>query len=171
MNLENLDLKDVRKYMLDEVNLDMENDDLYYSSYLKEDCKDVYSDLLKNEIEFGNPESFSKSIKDKMILRKIEMTKRGPRNVRKNAHETLGEGEFNRFYIRGLCKKAIKQGLKIEVYRAKQVNKPREKSKNLIEEILDPKFVLEDFRTNFGRNTSSEISKPNSGISLRLIKQ
>jgi len=41
--------------------------------------------------------------------------------MRRNAHEMLAEGEFNRFYIRALCARAIEDGLpEVTVYRAKR---------------------------------------------------
>ena len=59
-----------------------------------------------------------------------------------NAHNTLAEGEFNRFYLRGLCLEAIQQGKMIEVYRAKAVNQPRAVSQALIGTQLDPNQLL-----------------------------
>jgi hypothetical protein len=38
------------------------------------------------------------------------------------AADTLAEGEFNRFYLRGLCRRASAANMaEIEVYRAKEV--------------------------------------------------
>jgi hypothetical protein len=170
MELENLDLKDIRKYMMDEVNLDVKNDDIYYGNRLKPVCKEDYLNLLKNEIEVGNPNSFSTLIKNNGLLKDVEVRKSGSRAMPSDAHETLGEGEYNRFYIRGLCKKAIEKAINIEIYRAKQVTSPRPKSQMLIGTVMDPKIVLDDFRKNFGRKTCSEIAKPNSGLSFRLVK-
>jgi len=37
------------------------------------------------------------------------------------ASETLSEGEFNRFYVRALCRRAIAEGIPfLEVYRARK---------------------------------------------------
>ncbi|MFN0083797.1 MAG: hypothetical protein ACKVX9_00275 [Blastocatellia bacterium] len=43
----------------------------------------------------------------------------------------LSEWEFNRFYMQALCRRAIDEGKKFEVYRAKPPEVPREASKKL----------------------------------------
>ena len=89
--------------------------------------------------------------------------------VPKDANKTLAEGEFNRYYIRGVCKKAISEGLEIEVYRAKQVEKPRPESQALIGKTLDPKTLLDDLRERIGVDTALGVpAGPNSGLSVRL---
>jgi hypothetical protein len=45
----------------------------------------------------------------------------------------LAEGEFNRFYIRALCVRAIEDGLpEVIVYRAKEVQSARPESARMI---------------------------------------
>ena len=42
------------------------------------------------------------------------------------AAKTLAEGEFNRFYIRAVCRHVLESGgAEVEIYRAKRVEQPR----------------------------------------------
>jgi len=55
------------------------------------------------------------------------------------AATTLAEGEFNRFYLRGLCRRALAEGGRmIEVYRARPVREPRPQSVALVGHQLAP---------------------------------
>jgi hypothetical protein len=49
INLENLDVK-TRAYMRGEINLDFEQDKIYYSAYLKDGLKDQWDDFLLNAV-------------------------------------------------------------------------------------------------------------------------
>ena len=75
----------------------------------------------------------------------------------------------NRYYIRGLCRKAIADGGEIEAYRAKNVNDPRPESQALIGTEMNANQLLEDLRTHNGVDTALGLpSGPNSGISARI---
>jgi hypothetical protein len=86
------------------------------------------------------------------------------------AAETLGEGEFNRFYIRALCVHAINDGIKtLIVYRAKVVANARVESEMKIDTGVDPVRLLGDLRNNPGVDTALGLpAGPNSGLSVRL---
>ncbi len=88
------------------------------------------------------------------------------------APETLAEGEFNRFYARGLCRRAMAQGIEsLLVYRAKEVVNPRPESVALIGKSLPVKQLLEDLRANIGTDTALGLPPgPNSGLSVKLPK-
>ena len=89
--------------------------------------------------------------------------------VSNRAHETLADDEFNRFYIRGVCRKAIEESIEVEAYRAKNVSKPRADSTSKIGTTYNPNKLLEDLRGNIGISTSLGLpSGPNSGLSIRL---
>lgn len=122
MFLENLDSENVRKFMLEEINFDIERKKLYISKRMRKTHENIYTNLLIKEADNGTPESLSKTILDNNCLLEKEKTVRGFRKVPYNAHETLGEGEFNRFYMRGLSKKAIDENLELKIYRAKKVS-------------------------------------------------
>lgn len=83
---------------------------------------------------------------------------------------TFAEGEFNRFYLRGLCLRAIDEGKSIEVYRAKAVVAPRPESTALIGARLNPHTLLADLRIHLAVDTALGLpAGPNSGLSGRLV--
>jgi hypothetical protein len=87
-----------------------------------------------------------------------------------NAAETMAEGEFNRFYIRALCQRAIDSGIpSLIVYRAKQVQNPRPQSITLEGTSIGARLVLDDLRAHPGVDTALGLPPgPNSGLSVRL---
>ena len=83
----------------------------------------------------------------------------------------LAEGEFNRFYIRGLCLRAIELGIgEVAVYRAKYVESPRPESDYLIGQRLPAASLLEDLRIHSGEEEPylKVPGGPNSGLSVHL---
>src|SRR5690606_25127289 len=82
----------------------------------------------------------------------------------------LAEGEFNRFYMRGLCRLAIEAHLgSLVVYRAKPVMVPRYDSEQKIGTEVSPSQLLIDLRTHIGVDTALGLPNgPNSGLSVRL---
>ncbi|MBI5680280.1 MAG: hypothetical protein HZC47_05255 [Methanobacterium sp.] len=174
-NLENLD-EEIRGLMLEELDLDMKNKRLYLSERLNNYGKSEYPEILKNGMLKGNCETLAAAL----ILENYWNEKEPRRSkkyglkyvkVPKNAHETLAEGEFNRFYIRALCRKAIINKNEIEIYRAKQVRNPRKESQIIIGKSLDPKKLLEDLRVKIGVDTVLGMPPgPNSGLSIRIKK-
>jgi hypothetical protein len=82
--------------------------------------------------------------------------------------ETIAEGQFNRFYILGLCKRARNEGIShLTVYRAKESLKPRQESEALLGtniSVSDVEMQLQVTQASF----KSELVQPNSGISMKL---
>ena len=86
------------------------------------------------------------------------------------APETLAEGEFNRFYARGLCSRAIEENIShVEVYRGKLVENPRPESEEKIGTKLSAKELLNDLRTSQGVEPCLGVPPgPNSGLTIRF---
>lgn len=172
LNLVNLEMEDVRKLMLEELELDVAEKCLYKGKSLKESHEEAYINLFRDSIRNGNSDSFASSIAiNNCLMSHVPdpKTKSGLRKVSKIAHITLAEGEFNRFYIRALCRIAIDQGLELEIYRAKDVRAPRQESVAKIGEIVDPETLLINLRTNSIVSESSGVPNPNSGLSIKII--
>ena len=88
-----------------------------------------------------------------------------------NAAEVLAESEFNRYYIRGLARRAIEDDIpELVVYRAKSARNPRPESEARVEMALSPKELLDDLRAHPGDELPALgiPSGPNSGLSVRL---
>jgi hypothetical protein len=88
-----------------------------------------------------------------------------------NAAETLAEGEYNKFYIRAVCMRAIADPtIQLVAYRAKAVQNPRPESEAKIGAAIDPRAALEALRTNVPWETTIGLALPNSGLSVRIAR-
>ena len=177
MNFVNLDDK-TRKFMLEEFETDITGDKLYSGKYLTEDGKRKYVTFMREAIKSGDDMSLAKNLSTSgMMVAKYQ--KRKPKggftlaDVPVTAPETLAEGEFNRFYCRGVCRRAIAEGLEeVEVYRAKPVYDPRPQSQALVGSKLRADRLLHDLQTNIGVDLALGVpAGPNSGISIRLLQK
>ena len=86
------------------------------------------------------------------------------------AADTLAEGEFNRLYMRGLCRRALDDGITaLTVYRAKGVRQPRAESLAIIGQPVDAVALLAELRAAFGSEPAGDmLFGPNSGLSVKL---
>lgn len=175
MTLNLADLDRAREAMLAEVDHDIAAGVLYRSKRLTDAGWAAYPELLKDASARGDDATLaasllqsgywfdqeqSQSSKGKVYMKKVPV----------NAHETLAESEFNRFYLRGLCCVALETGCSgIVAYRAKVVANPRPESEALTGKTFDPTTLLEDLRAHIGVDTALGLPQgPNSGLSGRL---
>jgi hypothetical protein len=174
MNFKNLDT-DVRNFMLSEIKDDINSNKLYFSKYFNTTGINLYPNLLQTAAKSGNSETLANSILEKNCVKEKAQrkTKSGGKSmvkVPKTAHETLAQGEFNRFYMRAVCRKAIEENKEIEIYRGRHSNKPRSASIMLIGKKIDPKKMLADLRTSIGVDTALGLPPgPNSGLTIKLV--
>ena len=173
MNLRNLDAE-TRHHMVAEVCRDKSAGPPYMSPRLSRRGQQDYVGLLLDAATIGTPESLCRDLKDAGRLNATEPTTRNgmpsTKKVPYNAAETLAEGEFNRYYIRAVCLRAIKNGSsKVRVYRAKQVMNPRSESEERLGTEVDARTLLDDLRNNPGVDTALGLpAGPNSGLSVQL---
>jgi hypothetical protein len=86
--------------------------------------------------------------------------------------QMLAEGEFNRYYLRGLCLRATNEGQStLTIYRGKSVTTPRPKSEAKIGTAINVDQLLPMLRSN--DFVSIELAfavpgGPNSGLTARL---
>jgi len=175
MSFANLDDK-TRKFMLDELEQDITANKLYLSSRLNDTGRRNYEKLLRSAIQNGDDVFLANSLAGLLKVYKQRARLSGGYKIAKVpiiAPETLAEGEFNRFYCRGVCRRAIDEGLEeVEVYRAKPVRNPRPQSQALIGGKKKAKELLDDLRTNIGVDTTLGVpAGPNSGLSIRLLQK
>jgi len=174
LNYKNLD-EPTRKLMLDELQIDEGKGILYLSNRLSEPGLQQYPRLLKTAIEDGNDGTLEASLSKIGIFNATFPRKKpsgGYSEVKmpSNAAQTLAEGEFNRFYIRGICRVAIEANTnEVLVYRAKEVKQPRPGSEEMIGQSRDAEKLLEDLRSSIGVDTALGLPQgPNSGLSVHL---
>ena len=87
------------------------------------------------------------------------------------ASRMLAEGDFNRYYMRGVALRAVEEGRQVvEVYRARLSMEPRAESAQLEGHRLPAEEVLEYLRGEQVADPAvSALGRPNSGLSVRLV--
>jgi len=174
INYENLDDL-TRKLMLQEVDLDISRGKLYKSKNLNAEGEENYETALKEAIKQYDDTWLADELRHKEYIRAFKQRRKpkgGFTTVRVpiNAPETLAEGEFNRFYIRGLCLRVIDAGInEVEIYRGKQVSQPRPESTAMVGKKIPAEALLRDLRESTGVETSLGLPPgPNSGLTARI---
>lgn len=175
MNLVNLD-DETRKYMLEELDADQGAGSIYESPRLSDRGRAEWPTLLRQAIESGDDTTLASSLSLRTHFNPTDTprtTSTGKVSVptmATNAPTSLAEGEFNRYYIRGACRRAVAEGRKVEVYRARQSKQPSPESQALIGKVLEPQEVLDDLRANVGKDTLMGVPRGvNSGISVKIV--
>lgn len=164
-----------RQYMHGEVNFDFENAKIYYSKFLKNGLQDKWDEILLSAVNEYDEAWLEKQIEVNQILVNSYERKKpsGGFTIAKvpyTAPQTLAEGEFNRFYCRGLCARAIEEDKMVQVYRGKQVSNARSASEAMIGKVVDPRALLEDLRVNIGVDSAFRLpAGPNSGLTIKLV--
>ena len=91
------------------------------------------------------------------------------RRIPRSAARILAEGEFNRYYCRGVCRRALTEGLRqVEVVRARASFTPRESSLEVEGLMLDASWLLDDLRRPPGEAVGAVPGGPGSGITVRI---
>jgi len=170
----NLDER-TRQFMLEEMEYDIANNQLHISPFLSGQGQHDYPNLLREAIQNGSDETLEKSLR---AHRRINRTlpRRKPEGgymiaaAPANAARILAEGEFNRFYIRALARRAIEEGIpELIIFRARPSSNPRPESEALVETTLSPEDLLADLRAHPDQPPTLGVpSGPNSGLSVRL---
>lgn len=169
------DLDDMtRQQILAEVDDAIASGSLYYSERMTEAGKAAYPALLREAIQRGTEQTLAQTLARSGYWKAYETRVRQGRphqaRVPHNAHETFAEGEFNRFFVRGLCRRALAEGInELEMYRANAVMNPRPQSQAMIGKRVDPEALLDDLRTHQGLEPALGLPPgPNSGLSVRI---
>ncbi len=174
LKLENLDAQ-TRNHMTAEIKADIATTKLYLSNRLSSRGRVDYAQLLQHAAEGHDDSWLANELRGNGRLNEME-ERRKPKGgttmarVPVTATETLAEGEFNRFYIRGLCVHALAAGIPdLIIYRAKEVDNPRPESVAKIGQRIPAQALLNDLRANPGVDTALGLPPgPNSGLSARL---
>ena len=173
LNYKSLD-QVTRNKMIKEFKADVSNNSVYLSKRFTDDGGKYYVDAMISHLENGNDDSLATALKNSNCFKSHEERKtvKGMSLVKvpETASQTFSEGEFNRFYIRGLCLRALEEGVSLCVYRARYSENPRAESEAIIGKFFDPTQLLVDLRNNIGIDTALGLpSGPNSGLSIEII--
>ncbi len=172
LNLQNLD-EETRGQMLAEIDLDVAESRLYVSDRLLASAATAYPTTLKEAAEFHDDEWLAERLRQ-LGFRATETYMRDgearERKVPSNAADVLAEGEFNRFYARGLCLRVLASGgHELVIYRAKTAVKPRPESEAKLGSRIIAEELLHDLRVHIAIDTALGVpAGPNSGLSVML---
>lgn len=163
-----------RRFSLDEFDRDVERGTLTISSRIRPADASEYEALLRQALAYYDDQWLEDRVEGMVVHFELRHTPSGSTTTAKlpsYAPRVLAEGDFNRYYMRGVCARAIDEGRGVvEVYRARVSAEPRPESKELEGQRLDAAQLLEELRTRYVDSTDEPtIGKPNSGLSVRLV--
>ncbi len=172
------DLDDqTRKFMLHEFDSDAAKGILYLSPRLNSEGRRDYPSLLRTAIINHDDLWLARQLRDNRLIKTYEVRRKPGggcirARVPHSAADTLAEGEFNRFFIRGLCARAVEQGTNVvQIYRGKAVRQARPQSEILIGSTKKAKNLLNDLRMKIGEEPCLGLpGGPNSGLTVRLLR-
>lgn len=172
LNFRHLD-PDTRNEMLAEIDAAQLNGNLYFSKRFSESGTAAWPALLREAARAHNDHWLAYQLEADGHIKGLEgsRTRSGGYTVKHVPHtaaETMAEGQFNRYYIMGVCRRAVNNGGgTVTVYRAKQVNDPRPESEAMIGRQLNAQELLEQIRP-VQSSLGHELLRPNSGLSVHL---
>ncbi len=166
----------VRAFMVQELERDQANGTLYISPRLTDAGAKAWPETLREAFEQHDDAWVASALRKRGLMRTTE-ERRKPKGgfttaqVPYTAPDTLGEGEFNRFYARGLCANVVESGgTEVEVYRGKEVQNARPESQALIGRRLPAQTLLDDLRRSPGVEPALGLPPgPNSGLTVRRV--
>jgi len=171
-NFINLD-GEIRQIMVEEIKKAEATKNIYYSKRFNPKGNERWPSLLIEAAEKHDEHWLAYKIEEENLMIGFEMaripsggytTKHGP----DTASETLADGQFNRFYMISICKKALNNGMKsVNIYRAKESKQPRPESEALIGKPAAADVLIEQL-SDVNTSLRNDLLKPNSGLSVKL---
>ncbi len=170
LQYENLD-PTTRRHAIAELDSDFASGAFHASERLRPEAVGEYKRLLSEALRYYDDLWLEDQADDLVIEEETRRTRSGGLTTVKlpqMATRMLAEGDFNRYYMRGVCLRAIDEGRQVvEVYRARLSLEARPESAEIegkrypAQEILDELRGVEPVFPRLGR--------PNSGLSVRLV--
>ena len=172
MALQFLDLDArTRRAMLDELEDDLARRRLYLSPYLTELGRQAYEGALRAALRRGNEESLAVQLRRPGRMGTSEGWKPGGlvRKFSSTVPDALAEAEFHRFYVRGLCRRTLAEGIRtLVIYRAEPGPQSRAGAGGMVGVHIDAASLLEDLRATTGAMPPRVLrGYPSPGLSVR----
>ena len=162
-----------RKFMIEEIEQASVTKNIYFSSRFNERGISEWVSLLTEAARFHNEHWLAYQLEVQGMMKGTEGSRTPSggyttKHVPDTATATMAEGQFNRFYILGLCRCVqIEGGTHLVVYRAKDRVEHRLESDSMIGSELAVDRLLAALRSR-KKSLSHSLLKPNSGLSVRL---
>jgi len=168
----NLD-EQTRRFMVEEIEAATRTDNLYFSKRFNSAGTASWPALLLEAARDHNEHWLAYQLETRGLMKGMEGSRTPSggytvKHVPDTAAETIAEGQFNRYYILGLCRRALAEGkAQVFVYRAKEVRDPRSESERLVGSSYNPSELIEQIRPRQS-SLGHELLNPNSGLSIHL---
>ena len=173
LQYENLD-PTTRRYALADLDQDLGSGAFHLSARVRPTAAAEYQRLLRDAIRYYDDLWLEEHAADLLVESETRHTSSGAQvtaKVPQMAARMVAEGDFNRYYMRGVCARAIDEGRQVvEVYRARLSLEPRPESAELEGQRLPARAVLDWLRGQPSDDPAvTPLGRPNSGLSVRLV--
>lgn len=173
LQYENLD-PTTRRYAVLELDQDLANGAFHISERLRPEAVGQYQRLLQEALRYYDDRWLEEHASDLIVESESRRTRSGgttTARVPQMAARMLAEGDFNRYYMRGIALRAIEEGRQIlEVYRARLSMEPRPESAQLEGQRVPAAEVLDHLRGPISVDPNvAPLGRTNSGLSVRLV--
>ena len=155
----------IRRLMLSEVQHDNARRKFFFSPRFNANGRKIYMDALKAALTSGSEETLQAALEDG---ENFNMWEAQGKKVSNNIAANFAQSEFNHYYVRAICAKAIElKKPTVEVYRAYPTASKKHKSDLKIGIHIKPERLLEDMRKNVG-SPSTVLPELTAGLSIKL---
>jgi len=172
LHYDNLD-PTTRRHALAELDGDIAGGSFHASDRLRPTAVGDYQKLLRDAIRYYDDLWLEERAGDLLVDFETRQTKSGGTTTAKipeMASRMLAEGDFNRYYMRGVAVRALQEGRELEVYRARLSLEPRPESAELEGHRFSPQEVLDQLRGLSGPDPMvPRLGRVNSGLSVRMV--
>lgn len=173
LQYENLDPA-TRRYALAELEGDLTHGTYHVSERLRPEAVAEYQRLLQEALRYYDDRWLEERAADLLVETESRRTRSGGTTTAKvpqMAARLLAEGDFNRYYMRGIARRAIDESRQtLEVYRARLSIEPRPESAQVEGSRVPATEVLEHLRGPLSENSAvAPLGRTNSGLSVRLV--
>src|SRR4030042_104979 len=172
-NFVELNNAQTRELMVQEIELANSSGNIYYSKRFNEVGNAQWVELLTEAAREHDEHWLASQIKSRGLMKARETSKTPSggsttKDVPDIAAETMAEGQFNRFYILGVLRRAMLEGkTHVSVYRAMKRSEHRPESDAMIGTRIPVGQLLKELR-DVHTSLNHDLVKPNSGLSVRL---
>jgi hypothetical protein len=163
-----------REYSLAEFDRDVANGSFVVSERVRPTSVAEYQKLLRDALRYYDDLWLEEHVAPLLVDFEVRRTPTGGQTTAKLpdiAPRVLAEGDFNRYYMRGVCARALAEGRsEVEVYRARFSAEPRPESVELEGRRISAAALLEELRSLTPETLPrATLGRTNSGLSVRLV--
>lgn len=162
-----------RRHAIAELDADLKAGSFHVSERLRPTDVAEYQRLLRDAVRYYDDLWLEERVAGQLVDFEMRRTPSGGQTTAKvpeGAARLLAEGDFNRYYMRGVAVRALEEqrGV-VEVYRARLSMEPRPESVELEGRRLPAQEVLAYLRREVDDGAAAPLGRPNSGLSVRLV--